>query len=92
MVSLLRRLDRPAEAAQPYRAAIDESGTDSERDYLKHRIAELTEPSCRALNRRPRRCAVRTLFAPLGQAPNDAEITSPEFRAISDRTTRLGHG
>jgi RNA polymerase sigma-70 factor (ECF subfamily) len=39
---LLRRLDRPAEAAQAYRAAIDQAGTEPERHYLQRRLAELT--------------------------------------------------
>jgi RNA polymerase sigma-70 factor (ECF subfamily) len=39
---LLRRLDRPAEAAQAYRAAIDQAGTEPERHYLKRRLAEIT--------------------------------------------------
>jgi RNA polymerase sigma-70 factor (ECF subfamily) len=39
---LLRRLDRPAEAAQAYRAAIDQAGTDPERHYLKRRLTEIT--------------------------------------------------
>ena len=41
---LLRRLDRPAEAAQAYRAAIDQAGTEPERHYLQRRLAELTSP------------------------------------------------
>lgn len=41
---LLRRLDRPAEAAQAYRAAIDQAGTEPERYYLKRRLAEITGP------------------------------------------------
>jgi RNA polymerase sigma-70 factor (ECF subfamily) len=41
---LLRRLDRPAEAAQAYRAAIDQVGTEPERHYLKRRLAEITGP------------------------------------------------
>ncbi len=41
---LLRRLDRPAEAAQAYRAAIDQAGTEPERHYLKRRLAEITSP------------------------------------------------
>jgi RNA polymerase sigma-70 factor, ECF subfamily len=41
---LLRRLDRPAEAAQAYLAAIDQAGTEPERDYLKRRLAEITGP------------------------------------------------
>ena len=41
---LLRRLDRPAEAAQAYRAAIDQAGTEAERHYLKRRLAEITDP------------------------------------------------
>jgi RNA polymerase sigma-70 factor (ECF subfamily) len=39
---LLRRLDRPAEAAQAYRAAIEQAGTDPERHYLKRRLTEIT--------------------------------------------------
>jgi RNA polymerase sigma-70 factor, ECF subfamily len=38
---LLRRLDRPAEAAEAYRAAIDQAGTESERRFLQHRLAEI---------------------------------------------------
>ena len=38
---LLRRLDRPAEAAQAYRAAIDQAGTDPERHLLERRLAEI---------------------------------------------------
>jgi len=38
---LLRRLDRPAEAADAYRAAIAEAGTDPERRFLQRRLAEL---------------------------------------------------
>jgi RNA polymerase sigma-70 factor, ECF subfamily len=41
---LLRRLDRPAEAAQAYRAAIEQAGTEPERHYLKRRLAEITGP------------------------------------------------
>jgi RNA polymerase sigma-70 factor (ECF subfamily) len=41
---LLRRLDRPAEAAQAYRAAIDQAGTEPERHYLRRRLAEITGP------------------------------------------------
>jgi len=41
---LLRRLNRTAEAAQAYRAAIDEAGTDPERRYLERRLAEITGP------------------------------------------------
>jgi RNA polymerase sigma-70 factor (ECF subfamily) len=41
---LLRRLGRPAEAAQAYRAAIDQVGTEPERRYLRRRLAELPEP------------------------------------------------
>jgi hypothetical protein len=37
---LLRRLGRPAEAAQAYRAAIDQVGTEPERHHLKRRLAE----------------------------------------------------
>ena len=39
---LLRRLDRPAEAAQAYRAAMEQAGTDTERHYLKRRLTEIT--------------------------------------------------
>jgi RNA polymerase sigma-70 factor, ECF subfamily len=42
---LLRRLDRPAEAAQAYRAAIDQAGTEPERHYLKRRLAEISKPT-----------------------------------------------
>jgi RNA polymerase sigma-70 factor, ECF subfamily len=42
---LLRRLDRPAEAAQAYRAAIDQAATQSERRYLERRLAEVTGSS-----------------------------------------------
>jgi len=38
---LLRRLDRPAEAAEAYRAAIDQAGTDPERQFLECRLAEI---------------------------------------------------
>ncbi len=41
---LLRRLDRPAEAAQAYLAALDQAGTEAERHYLKRRLAEITDP------------------------------------------------
>ena len=41
---LLRRLDRPAEAAQAYRAAIDQAGTEPERHYLERRLAEIAGP------------------------------------------------
>ena len=39
---LLRRLDRPAEAAEAYRAAIGQAGTDPERHFLERRLAEIT--------------------------------------------------
>lgn len=39
---LLRRLDRLAEAAQAYREAIEQAGTDAERRYLERRLAEIT--------------------------------------------------
>jgi RNA polymerase sigma-70 factor, ECF subfamily len=39
---LLRRLDRPVEAAQAYRVAIDQASTEPERHYLKRRLAEIT--------------------------------------------------
>jgi RNA polymerase sigma-70 factor (ECF subfamily) len=42
---LLRRLDRPAEAAEAYREAIGQAGTEAERHYLQRRLAEITEPS-----------------------------------------------
>ncbi len=38
---LLRRLGRDAEAADAYRSAIELTGTDPERDYLRRRLAEL---------------------------------------------------
>ena len=41
---LLRRLDRRAEAAQAYRVAIDQAGTEPERYYLTRRLAEITSP------------------------------------------------
>ncbi|HEX9548284.1 MAG TPA: hypothetical protein VF942_13170 [Acidimicrobiales bacterium] len=37
---LLRRLDRPAEAAAAYRKALELAATDAERRYLKRRLAE----------------------------------------------------
>ena len=37
---LLRRLDRPAEAAAAYRAALELTATDAERRYLTRRLAE----------------------------------------------------
>jgi RNA polymerase sigma-70 factor, ECF subfamily len=37
---LLRRLDRPAEAAAAYREALDLAGTDAERRYLARRLDE----------------------------------------------------
>jgi len=37
---LLRRLDRPAEAAAAYRKALELTATDAERRYLKRRLAE----------------------------------------------------
>jgi RNA polymerase sigma-70 factor (ECF subfamily) len=40
---LLRRLDRPAEAAVAYRAALELAGTDAERRYLARRLAETGE-------------------------------------------------
>ncbi len=40
---LLRRLDRPAEAALAYRRAIDLAGTDAERAFLGARLADLRE-------------------------------------------------
>ena len=42
---LLRRLERPAEAAAAYRAAIDLATTDTERRYLARRLAETAEGS-----------------------------------------------
>jgi len=51
---LLRRLDRPAEAAQAYLAAIDQAGTEPERHYLKRRLAEITgSPDEHATSREP---------------------------------------
>ncbi len=41
---LLRRLDRPAEAAQAYRAALELADNDAERDFLATRLADLTPP------------------------------------------------
>lgn len=40
---LLRRLDRPAEAAHAYREALEFAATDAERRYLTRRLAESTE-------------------------------------------------
>ena len=40
---LLRRLDRPAEAANAYREALKLAATDAERRYLTRRLAESTE-------------------------------------------------
>jgi RNA polymerase sigma-70 factor, ECF subfamily len=42
---LLRRLDRPAEAAAAYREALELAATDAERRYLTRRLAEATGPS-----------------------------------------------
>jgi RNA polymerase sigma-70 factor (ECF subfamily) len=39
---LLRRLERPAEAAASYREALELAGTDAERRYLARRLAETT--------------------------------------------------
>jgi RNA polymerase sigma-70 factor (ECF subfamily) len=39
---LLRRLERPAEAAVHYREALDLAATDAERRYLARRLAEIT--------------------------------------------------
>jgi len=39
---LLRRLERPSEAAAAYREALDLAGTDAERRYLARRLAETT--------------------------------------------------
>ena len=51
---LLRHLDRPAEAAQAYLAAIDQAGTEPERHYLKRRLAEITgSPDEHATSREP---------------------------------------
>ncbi|GAA2148441.1 RNA polymerase sigma factor [Actinomadura napierensis] len=41
---LLRRLDRRAEAAAAYRAALALTGTDAERRYLTRRLTEVTAP------------------------------------------------
>lgn len=37
---LLRRLDRPAEAARAYRAALETVGNEPERAYLRRRLAD----------------------------------------------------
>jgi RNA polymerase sigma-70 factor, ECF subfamily len=42
---LLRRLGRPAEAAEAYQVAIDQANTDAERLYLQRRLAEITGSS-----------------------------------------------
>jgi len=39
---LLRRLDRPAEAADAYRTALELANTDAERRYLNRRLAEVS--------------------------------------------------
>ena len=39
----LRRLGRPAEAADAYRTAIELAGTDSERRYLESRLTEVSD-------------------------------------------------
>ena len=44
---LLRRLGRDAEAADAYRTAIAEAGTDPERRFLQRRLAELPEAGSR---------------------------------------------
>jgi RNA polymerase sigma-70 factor (ECF subfamily) len=44
---LLRRLDRPAEAAAAYRAALALSTSDTEGRYLTRRLAEVTDPARR---------------------------------------------
>jgi RNA polymerase sigma-70 factor (ECF subfamily) len=41
---LLRRLERPAEAAAAYRQALELAATDAERRYLARRLAETTGP------------------------------------------------
>ncbi len=41
---LLRRLDRPAEAAAAYREALDLAVTEAERRYLARRLAEMAQP------------------------------------------------
>ena len=40
--SLLRRLDRRAEAAQAYAAAIEQAGNGAERAFLERRLASLS--------------------------------------------------
>ena len=44
----LRRLGRPAEAADAYRSAIELAGTDSERRYLESRLSASSEGQSRA--------------------------------------------
>ncbi|GEC20640.1 RNA polymerase subunit sigma-24 [Pseudonocardia hydrocarbonoxydans] len=44
---LLRRLDRRAEAAQAYRAALELVGNEPERRYLRRRLAEVSSPTPR---------------------------------------------
>jgi RNA polymerase sigma-70 factor (ECF subfamily) len=44
---LLRRLERPAEAASCYREALELAATDAERRYLTRRLAETTEARSR---------------------------------------------
>ncbi|MPZ82146.1 MAG: sigma-70 family RNA polymerase sigma factor [Actinophytocola sp.] len=53
---LLRRLDRRAEAADAYRAAIELAGTDAERRYLAGRLAEMSGQ--RPVDQGPRRSSV----------------------------------
>jgi RNA polymerase sigma-70 factor, ECF subfamily len=43
IVTDLRRLGRPAEAADAYRTAIELAGTDSERRYLESRLTEVSD-------------------------------------------------
>ncbi|MFI7543386.1 RNA polymerase sigma factor [Actinoplanes sp. NPDC049599] len=44
---LLRRLDRYAEAAVAYRAALELTSNEAERDFLAHRLADLTSRTAR---------------------------------------------
>jgi RNA polymerase sigma-70 factor (ECF subfamily) len=41
---LLRRLDRPTEAAAAYRVALDQVTNEAERAYLARRLATLDQP------------------------------------------------
>jgi RNA polymerase sigma-70 factor, ECF subfamily len=74
---LLRRLDRPAEAAQAYLAAIDQAGTEPERHYLKRRLAEITgSPDEHATSREP----ASPQSAATGARSRDGQRVNPHGR------------